>query len=99
MPENDKLKDRKDRGKRLKKKFQVVESDDDTISRKSEDEDGYLLSVFKSKKAAKTTLGGVGEKIAQATVEMGDKSNDEGVRGSESKEKVDPEDINGKPER
>ncbi|KAL0347864.1 UNVERIFIED_CONTAM: Peptidyl-prolyl cis-trans isomerase FKBP43 [Sesamum calycinum] len=98
MPENDKLKDRKDHGKRLKKKFQVVESDDDTISRESEDEDGYLLSVFKSKKAAKTTLDGVVENSAQATAEMGDKSSNDGKCGGKSKEKVDPEDINGKPE-
>ncbi|XP_011093212.1 peptidyl-prolyl cis-trans isomerase FKBP43 isoform X2 [Sesamum indicum] len=96
--ENDKLKNRKDHGKRLKKKFQVVESDDDTISRESEDEDGYLLSVFKSKKAAKTTLDGVGENIAQATTKMGDKSSNDGKCGSKSKEKIDPEDINGKPE-
>ncbi|KAL0339349.1 UNVERIFIED_CONTAM: Peptidyl-prolyl cis-trans isomerase FKBP43 [Sesamum angustifolium] len=96
--ENDKLKDRKDHGKRLKKKFQVVESDDDTISRESEDEDGYLLSFFKSKKAAKTTLDGVGENSAQATAEMGDKSSNDGKCGGKSKEKVDPEDINGKPE-
>ncbi|KAK4415996.1 Peptidyl-prolyl cis-trans isomerase FKBP43 [Sesamum alatum] len=92
--ENDKLKDRKDHGKRLKKKFQVVDSDDDTISRESEDEDGYLLSVFKSKKAAKTTSDDVGENIAQETAETADKSSNDGECGSKSKDKIDPEDIN-----
>lgn len=57
--ENDKLKNKQGRGKRLKKKCQVVESDKDASSHESEDEDGYLLSVFKSKRAAKTTLTGV----------------------------------------
>ncbi|KAI3449132.1 hypothetical protein Pfo_005797 [Paulownia fortunei] len=98
-PENDKLKNRKARGKRLKKKCQVVESDNDANSRESEDEDGYLLSVFKSERAAETTLTDAGEKTAQATVEMGDKSKNDGICSRKSKEKVDLVDINGKPER
>ncbi|KAL8542742.1 hypothetical protein ACS0TY_003572 [Phlomoides rotata] len=53
---NDKLKNGKRRGRRLQKKIQVVESDKDASSPEREDEDGYLLSVFKSKRAAKTTL-------------------------------------------
>lgn len=53
---NDKLKNGKGQGRRLRKKSQVIESDKDASSSESEDEDGYLLSVFKSKRAAKTTL-------------------------------------------
>lgn len=52
--ENDKLNNGKGQRRRLKKNSQVVESDDDS-SHKSEDEDGYLLSVFKSKRTEKTT--------------------------------------------
>ncbi|KAK6120572.1 hypothetical protein DH2020_045684 [Rehmannia glutinosa] len=96
-PENDKLKNRNGRGKRLKKKCQVVESDDDTNSRENEDEeDGYLLSIFKSKRAEKKTFTSAGEKIAQATVEMGDKSKYHGICTRKSEEKVDLVDINGK---
>lgn len=59
---NDKLKNGKGQGRRLRKKSQVVESDKDASSPESEDEDGYLLSVFKSKRAAKTTLTGTEDK-------------------------------------
>ncbi|KAL3626885.1 hypothetical protein CASFOL_029290 [Castilleja foliolosa] len=46
-PENSNLKNKNGRGKRLKKKSQIVESDDD--SRESED---WNMTMFKSKKAA-----------------------------------------------
>ncbi|KAL0425857.1 UNVERIFIED_CONTAM: Peptidyl-prolyl cis-trans isomerase FKBP43 [Sesamum radiatum] len=49
MLENNKPKDRKSRGKQLKKKYRVIESDNDVNSHESEDEDGRSLSVFKSK--------------------------------------------------
>lgn len=55
--ENDKLNNGKSQRRRLKKNSQVVESDD-ASSHKSEDEDGYLLSVFKSKRTEKTTSAG-----------------------------------------
>ncbi|KAL7083307.1 hypothetical protein ACP275_14G153100 [Erythranthe tilingii] len=103
-PENDKLENGKGRGKRLKKKFQVVESDDEddddvADSSESEDDDGFLLSIFKNKKAAKTASTDDGEKIAQATVHMGEKAKDNGVCDRKSKEKLDPIDKNGEPER
>ncbi|KAH6812145.1 hypothetical protein C2S51_025907 [Perilla frutescens var. frutescens] len=56
--ENDKPNNGKGQRRRLKKKCQVVESDD-ASSHESEDGDGYLLSVFKSKKAEKTTSTGI----------------------------------------
>lgn len=55
--ENYKLNNGKGQRRRLKKNSQVVESDD-ASSHKSEDEDGYLLSVFKSKRTEKTTSAG-----------------------------------------
>ncbi|KAL3814910.1 hypothetical protein ACJIZ3_016178 [Penstemon smallii] len=88
----------KGRGRKLKKKSQVIESDNDANS-DEDDEDGFLLSVFKNKKAGKKTLSEAEEKVAQVTVEMGDEAKDNGIHGNESKEKVDPQDINGKPER
>ncbi|KAI3444685.1 hypothetical protein Pfo_001350 [Paulownia fortunei] len=97
--ENDKPKDRKGRGKQLKKKYRVIESDNDANSHESEDEDGYSLSAFKSKRAVKTTMSDAVEKIAQVLVEMGDEAKDDGVYGIESKQKVDRLDINGELER
>lgn len=55
--ENDKLNNEKGQRRRLKKNSQVAESDD-ASSHKSEGEDGYLLSVFKSKRTEKTTSAG-----------------------------------------
>lgn len=52
--ENDKPNNGMGKHRRLKKSRQVVESDDSS-SHNSEDEDGYLLSVFKSKKTEKAT--------------------------------------------
>ncbi|KAL7125865.1 hypothetical protein ABFS83_14G145000 [Erythranthe nasuta] len=104
-PENNKLENGKARGKRLKKKFQVVESDDEdddddvANSSESEDDDGFLLSIFKNKKAAKTASTDDGEKIAPATVQMDEKAKDNGVCDRKSKEKLDPIDKNGEPER
>lgn len=94
-PEKDELKNRKGCGKKLKKKFQVVESDD-ANSHESEDEDGYLLSVFRNKRAGKQTLTDDGEKIPQATVEMADKMKND-VCDRNPKEKHDP--IDSKPQR
>lgn len=56
--ENEKPKKGKGQRRRLKKKCQVVESDD-ASSHGSEEGDGYLLSVFKSKRAEKTTSTGI----------------------------------------
>lgn len=99
MLENNKPKNRKGRGKQLKKKYRVIESDNDVNSHESEDEDGYSLSVFKSKRAAKTAMSDAEEKIARVLVEMGDDAKDDTVSGGESKQEVDPLDINGKLER
>ncbi|EYU30564.1 hypothetical protein MIMGU_mgv1a006076mg [Erythranthe guttata] len=90
--------------KRLTKKFQVVESDDeedgDANSSESEDDDGFLLSIFKNKKAAKTTAStDDGEKIAPATVHMGEKAKDNVVCDRKSNDKLDPIDKNGELER
>ncbi|XP_012845621.1 PREDICTED: LOW QUALITY PROTEIN: peptidyl-prolyl cis-trans isomerase FKBP43 [Erythranthe guttata] len=103
-PENDKLENGKARVKRLTKKFQVVESDDeedgDANSSESEDDDGFLLSIFKNKKAAKTTAStDDGEKIAPATVHMGEKAKDNVVCDRKSNDKLDPIDKNGELER
>ncbi|KAL6565851.1 hypothetical protein OROHE_004906 [Orobanche hederae] len=100
MPEDNNVKNRKGRGRRLRKKFQVVESDDDDANtRETGDEDGYLLSVFKSKKIEETYSAGAGENNAPATVEMGEKLESDGVQSIKSKEKVDLVDINRKQER
>ncbi|KAL6498784.1 hypothetical protein OROGR_028331 [Orobanche gracilis] len=100
MPEENNVKNRKGRGRRLRKKFQVVESDDDDANtRETGDEDGYLLSVFKSKKIEETYSADAGENNAPATVETGEKLENDGVHSIKSKEKVDLVDINGKQER
>lgn len=91
--ENDKPKGGKGRGKQLKKKYRVIESDSDANSCENEDEDGF------SKRAVKTTMPDAGEKTAQVTVEMDDEAKNDGVCSIESKQKVDPLDISGKLER
>lgn len=89
--QNAKLKEKKGRGKQLKKKDQVTESDNDVNSHECEDEDGSL-PVFK------TTMSDAVEKIAQATEEIDAGAKDDGVRVSESKQEVDPLNINDKQE-
>ncbi|KAL0429013.1 UNVERIFIED_CONTAM: Peptidyl-prolyl cis-trans isomerase FKBP43 [Sesamum radiatum] len=98
MLENNKPKDRKDRGKQLKKKYRLIESDNDVNSHESEDEDGHSLSVFKSRRADETAMSAE-EKIARVLVEMGDDAKDDAVCGSESKQKVGLLDIDGMLER
>lgn len=78
------------RGKKLNKKYQVIESDDESELHENEDDDGYLLSVFKSKRAVKNSKND-GEKLAHVTAESSDKqSKKDGLLKSKSKEKVDP---------
>ncbi|KAK4418765.1 Peptidyl-prolyl cis-trans isomerase FKBP43 [Sesamum alatum] len=98
MMENNKPKDRKRRGKQLKKKYRVIESDNDVNSHESEDEVGHALPVFKSRRAVKT-MSDAEEKIARVLVEMGDDAKDDAVCGSESKQKFEPLDIDGMLER
>ncbi|KAL9176019.1 hypothetical protein ABFS82_02G151200 [Erythranthe guttata] len=99
--EFDKPKGRKGRGKQLKKKSPVIESNKDAKSHESQDEDeaANTLSSLKSKGAAKTTISDAKEIIAEIIVEMGDEAKDNGVCGTESKQKVDPLDINDNLER
>ncbi|KAL0464658.1 UNVERIFIED_CONTAM: Peptidyl-prolyl cis-trans isomerase FKBP43 [Sesamum latifolium] len=97
--ENNKPKDRKGRGKQLKKKYRLIESDNDVNSHESEDEDGHSLSVFKSRRADETAMSDAEEKIARVLVEMGDDVKDDAVCGSESKQKVGLLDIDGMLER
>ncbi|KAK6162506.1 hypothetical protein DH2020_002347 [Rehmannia glutinosa] len=92
IPENDKPKVRMGRGKQLKKKYRLIESDNDDNTHESEDEDGCSLSAFKSKRAVKTAVSDDGEKITQLTVE----TKADGACGMEPKQKVDDLDINGK---
>ncbi|XP_011090742.1 peptidyl-prolyl cis-trans isomerase FKBP43 isoform X2 [Sesamum indicum] len=95
MLENNKPKDRKGRGKQLKKKCRLIESDNDVNSHESEDEDGHTLSVCKNRRADKTVMSDAEEKIARVLVEMGDDAKADAVCGSESKQMVDPLDIDG----
>ncbi|KAG8391671.1 hypothetical protein BUALT_Bualt01G0211500 [Buddleja alternifolia] len=98
--ENDKPRDKKGRGKLLKKKYRVIESDTDAKSLESEDEEAaYTLSAFKSKRAMKTIMSDAGEKISQMTKKTGDEAKDYGTCGSESNRKVDPLDINDQSQR
>lgn len=60
--ENDKPNNGKDQHRRSKNNRQVVESDD------SEDDDGFLLSFFKSKKTENTTSTGVEAKSVNQNV-------------------------------
>ncbi|CAA2991658.1 Hypothetical predicted protein [Olea europaea subsp. europaea] len=85
--------------KRHKKKYQVIESDDDANPHESEDEDSYLLSVFRNRRAAQTTKSEAGEKTGKGTVETSDKLEDGGTSGSVSKGKPDDLDVVGEPER
>ncbi|KAL8495490.1 hypothetical protein ACS0TY_019580 [Phlomoides rotata] len=89
--QNAKPKERKGRGKQLKKKDRVIESDNNVNSHEYEDEDGSL-PVFK------TTMSDAVEKIGQATEEMDNEAKDDAVHGSESKQKNDRLNINGKQE-
>lgn len=78
-------------GKQLSKKDQMIESDKDVKSHDCEDEDGSLTVI-------KTTMPDAVEKIDQATEKMDDEAKDDAVHGSESKQKVDPVNINGNQE-
>ncbi|PIN23796.1 FKBP-type peptidyl-prolyl cis-trans isomerase [Handroanthus impetiginosus] len=99
--ENDKPKDGKGFRNRLKKKYRVIESDDDDAnsSHEIEDEDDWSLSAFKSKRAAEATMSDAEETIARVLAEMGAEAKGGGACDSESKQKVDPLDISGKQER
>lgn len=90
---------RKGRGKLLKKKRMVIESDSDVNSPKKEDEDGFSLSLQEVLKDLKTHTCDIGEKVAKETVEMDDEANDDGVYGSETKQNANPLDISDKIER
>lgn len=92
-------KDRKRRGKSLKKKHWVIESDNDANSLEKEDEDGFSLSLYESKRDVKTTRCDTEEKIAPVTVEMDDEAKDGGLNCSETKQNADPLDISDKKER
>lgn len=92
-------KDRKGRGKSLRKKQWVIESDDEANSLEKEDEDGFSLSLDESKRDVNTTMCDAGEKIAPVTVEMDDEANDDGLNCIETKQNADPLDISDKIER
>ncbi|CAA0811277.1 Peptidyl-prolyl cis-trans isomerase FKBP43 [Striga hermonthica] len=92
------VKSRKGRGKRLRKKTQVVESDDEANTCESVDDDDCLLSIFKSKKDAKKNSTDAGY-IDQATVEKAENLENGGVSSKISEKNVDFEDEHGKPER
>ncbi|GER26390.1 peptidyl-prolyl cis-trans isomerase [Striga asiatica] len=96
--EMDEVKSRKGCGKRLRKKAQVVESDDEANTCESVDEDGCLLSVFMSKKDAKKNSTDAGY-IDQATVQKAENLENGGVSSKKSEKNVDFEDEHGKPER
>ncbi|XP_073038681.1 LOW QUALITY PROTEIN: peptidyl-prolyl cis-trans isomerase FKBP43-like [Primulina eburnea] len=81
----------KGRQKNRKKKYQVIESD-------SEDDNGYLLSVFKNKRSPETTMSKDGKKSAQVTEQTGSRS-DGGICDSESPGKGNPSDVNVEQER
>ncbi|KAL2536504.1 peptidyl-prolyl cis-trans isomerase FKBP43-like [Forsythia ovata] len=85
--------------KRPKKKYRVIESDDDANSHESEDEDSYLLSVFKNRRSAQMTKSEAEERVGQGTVETGDKLEDGGISGSEPKEKADAVRVIDEPKR
>lgn len=95
-------KDKKVRGKSLRKKQWVIESDNDANSLDKVDEDGFSLSLDESKRDVKTTTcdaGANSEKIAPVTVEMDDEAKDDGLNCSETKQNAGPLDISDKIER
>ncbi|CAK9154516.1 unnamed protein product [Ilex paraguariensis] len=112
MPAKEKSKDRKHSHKRLKKKYQSIESSDDTslgqqniainsgVLTESEDEDKLVLSAFKSKTTGKNTTVEAVEQANTATPQTGDKKTDGvGTRVNPSKGKADDMAINGEPKK
>lgn len=97
--ETNNLKHRSGRGKQHRKKYRVIESDNDANSHESEDEDGYYMSLFNSKGAVQTTISDDVENVTKVTVGKANEANDNGVCGGESKQVVDPLDVNDEVER
>lgn len=90
--DDDRMHDGKGCQQNRKKKFQVIESD-------SEDDNGYLLSVFKNERSPETTMSKDGKKSAQVPEQTGNRSENGGICGSESPGKANPPDVNVEPER
>ncbi|XP_075474670.1 peptidyl-prolyl cis-trans isomerase FKBP43-like [Primulina tabacum] len=90
--DDDRMHDGKGHQKNRKKRYQVIESD-------SEDDNGYLLSIFKNKRSPETTVSKDGKKSALVTEQTGSRSEYGGICGSESPGKGNPPDVNVEPER
>ncbi|XP_073150782.1 peptidyl-prolyl cis-trans isomerase FKBP43-like isoform X6 [Henckelia pumila] len=91
MLDDNRMHDGKGRQENRKKKYQVIESD-------SEDDNGYLLSVFKNKRSPKTTMSKDGKNFAQVTEHTCSKFENGGIFGSESTGKASSPDVNIEPE-
>lgn len=64
-----KLREKKGNSKRQRKRIQVIDSDLESTSQEGEDDDNFVLSVFKAKNTAKRTVSKVEEKDSKGAIE------------------------------
>lgn len=84
-----KLREQKGNSKLQRKRIQVIDSDPESTSQEGEDDDNFVLSVFKAQKTAKRTVSEVEEKDSKGAIETDFNKADCGTSDGISNEKPD----------